>query len=793
MRRRTSVVPASSRARRVGKSLLVPSLLFIAAFTAAPGPATTAPLAPAAAAAPPPAPSAPAFDAKHMNRADQLIEEAVKAGQVPGAVLLVGRRGGVVYRKAYGNRAIQPAPEPMTEDTVFDLASLSKPVGCATSVMLLVERGRVQPGDRVAKYLPAFAANGKEHVTVEQLLLHRGGLIPDNSLDDYDKGPAESWKNINRLKPQSKPGTQFAYTDVGYMVLGELVRAVDGRPLDQFAKEEVFGPLGMVDTTYNPPAGLKPRCAPTEKRNGAWMRGEVHDPRAYALGGVAGHAGVFGTADDLARYCRMILGGGEVDGRRILKKETVDEMTRPRGALPDGSGNRSYGFDVDTGYSSARGDRFEPGASFGHTGFTGTMFWMDPANDCFVILLTNSVHPDGRGRVIELRKKVSTAAAEAMLGVRVLCGIDMLARDGFKALEGKRVAVVTNHTGRDRNGGRTISLLAAAKNLKLVKIFSPEHGLFGVLDEKVGHTVDPETGLKVYSLYGDTRKPTPEMLDGVDAIVYDIQDVGTRFYTYISTLGLCMEAAAERKIKVFVLDRPNPITGLSVDGPTAEPKHFGFTAYGPIPLVHGMTVGELAKLFNAEFKVNCDLTVVEMRSWRRPMWWDETGLMWVNPSPNMRNATQALVYPAVGVLEAANLSVGRGTDQPFEVLGAPWVDGRRLAAALNGSGLPGLRFVPISFTPQSSKFAGQTCEGVYLIVTDRKAFEPARSGLTIAWHLRRLFGDAFEVDGVGRLLHNDAALEALKKADDPATLPAMWATSVEEFKNVRQKYLIYPE
>ena len=728
--------------------------------------------------------------------ADQLIERAIEESQLPGAVLLVGRGDQVLYRKAYGSRAVQPARVPMTVDTVFDLASLSKPVGCATSVLLLAERGKLRLTDPVARYLPAFSANGKGAITIEQLLMHRGGLIPDNSLSDYEKGPHAALANVYNLTPLSPPGARFAYTDVGYIVLGEVVRVASGRPLDQFARENIFEPLGMKDTSYRPGDALRARIAPTEKRDDYWMVGEVHDPRAYALGGVAGHAGLFGTADDLSRYCRMVLGGGVVDGKRVLSESTAAEMIRPR-PVPGDSDLRSYAFDIDTPYSSARGDRFPRGTSFGHTGFTGTMFWMDPQSRAYFILLANSVHPDGKGAVVALRRQVATAVAEALLGPApaplVLAGVDVLKGEGFKRLKGRKVALITNHTGRDQGSRRTVDLLAAAPGVKLVRLFSPEHGLYGVLDEKVGHGADEKTGLKVFSLYGQTQRPTAEMLDGVDTLVYDIQDIGARFYTYVSTLGLCMEEAARRKIRVVVLDRPNPNTGLVVDGPVAQKKYFGFTAYGPIPVAHGMTVGELARLFNEEFGVHCDLDVVPIEGWKRTMWWDDTGWLWVNPSPNIRNPTQALLYLAVGVLETSNLSVGRGTDEPFELIGAPWVDGRKLAAALNQARVPGVRFVPVTFTPKSSKFAGEECQGVHLVLTDRRAFSlsPVSAGMTIAWHLERLFKDAYQVQDVIRLLANDDTFKALQTATDPARVPASWRDEVQAFRKVREKYLLY--
>lgn len=787
-----------------------------------------------------PAAETPGLDAARMAHAERLINDAIERGTIPGAVLLVGRGDATLYRKAFGWRSVQPERVKMTEDTIFDLASLSKVTGCATSIMLLVERGQINLTDRVTKYIPEFAANGKDAITIEHLLLHRSGLIADNPLSDYSGDPAKSFANICQLKLSYEPGTGFRYSDVGYMVLGELVRIVDGRPLDVFAREEIFLPLGMKDTCYNPPSSLKPRCAPTEQRNGEWMIGQVHDPRAYALGGVAGHAGLFSTADDLARWCRMILNLGTLDGKRVLSDMTVREMVRPR-CMANGENCRGYGFDTRSAYSSARGNLFEAGSTFGHTGFTGTMYWIDPHHNAYVIFLTNHVHPRDRGSagIVDLRRRVVTTIAAAIIETPqeryapapvlappviaradrstsrgpeparrsgreerpaaqssgapadVLCGIDVLKRDGFKALAGRKVALITNHTGRDRDGNRTVDLLLKAPGVQLVKLFSPEHGLYGTLDEKVGHGVDRQTGLKVYSLYGDTRKPTAEMLEGVDTLVYDIQDVGARFYTYISTLGLCMEAAADAGIRMVVLDRPNPITGLNPDGPISQNDRRSFTAYRPMPVAHGMTIGELAQFYNGEDKLGCDLTVIKVEGWKRSMWWDETGLMWVNPSPNMRNLTQATLYTAVCLLESTNVSMGRGTDQPFEIFGAPWIDGRKLSAALNAANLPGLRFVPIEFTPTSSKFKDKKCQGVYIIVTDRNALEPVRSGLTFAWTLKSLFGNTFEIDKMLHLLANAEVLAALKNTDKPETLPDLWKAQLAEFNQIRAKYLLY--
>jgi len=349
---------------------------------------------------------------------------------------------------------------------------------------------------------------------------------------------------------------------------------------------------------------------------------------------------------------------------------------------------------------------------------------------------------------------------------------------------------VTNHTGRARTGEPTIDLLASAKDVTLAALFSPEHGIRGILDEEVPSSRDEKTGLPIHSLYGATRRPTDEMLRGIDTLVVDLQDIGSRFYTYMSTMGYVMEEAAKRRIAVVILDRPNPVTGSAIEGPTVDQGELSFTAYHPMPIRHGMTLGELALLFNAERKIGADLTVVEMKHWDRDAWFDDTGLPWVNPSPNMRNMVAASLYTGVGAIEASNVSVGRGTDTPFEQVGAPWIDAPRLAAELNGRDLPGVRFYPVDFTPSSSRFAGELCHGVFVIVTDRARLKPVRVGLEIASALHRLFPAAFELDRVGRLFGADAAAR-IRAGEDPAAIVASWGRAEAAWRLLRAKYLRY--
>lgn len=357
-------------------------------------------------------------DREQLAKIDAAVEAALKRGDCPGAVVLVVHKDAVVFRNAYGSRAVQPQKAPMTADTIFDMASLTKPVATATSIMLLIERGKLRLDDPVAKHWPAFAANDKDRVTVEHLLLHTSGLTADNAIADYAGSKAKALDRIAALKLEVPPGTRFRYSDVGFIVLGNLVEKLGGSPVDQFAHKHVFEPLKMVDTQFTPNDRLKARIAPTSKRDGKFILGEVHDPRSYRMGGVAGHAGLFSTADDLARFGRMLLHGGELDGVRILRPETVKLFTEPR-EVPAGMGKagklfRSRGWDVDTGFSAPRGTGFKKGEGFGHTGYTGTSIWVDPASRTVVIVLTNRVHPEDKGSVTRLRREIGTIVAEAV-------------------------------------------------------------------------------------------------------------------------------------------------------------------------------------------------------------------------------------------------------------------------------------------------------------------------------------------------------------------------------------------
>jgi uncharacterized protein YbbC (DUF1343 family)/CubicO group peptidase (beta-lactamase class C family) len=751
------------------------------------------------------------MDAEHLARIDEIVAQGLAEKRMPGCVVCVGRRGTIVLLKAYGNKQLRPGELPMTTDTVFDMASITKPVATATSVMILVERGQLKLGQRVAALIPEFAANEKEAITVFDLLTHQSGLLPDNALADYNDGPKKAVERICVLNLQAPTGTRFIYSDVNYILLGELIRRVSGKSVHEFSRENIFQPLGMNETGYLPGEELRLRAAPTEERDGHWVQGEVHDPRAFKLGGVAGHAGLFSTAEDLAIYANMMIGGGQHGGVRVLSPRTVATMTRgyriqggSRSTMEGVPPNppvflRGLGWDKRSGYSINRGELMSD-AAFGHGGFTGTVLWIDPELELFVIFLSNRVHPDGKGLVNPLAGRIGTVAAAAVRDSaterqpprEVLTGIDVLVRDNFRQLSGRKVGLITNHTGRSRDGHSTVRLLHEAKDLQLVALFSPEHGFEGKLDvAKVSDSQDQRTGLAVYSLYGETRRPTEAMLAEIDTLVFDIQDIGARFYTYVSTMGEAMQAAAAYRKRFIVLDRPNPIGGLAVAGPMLDPGKESFVGFHRLPVRHGMTTGELARLFKAELKLDLDLQVVECEGWRRTDAWDATGLVWVNPSPNMRSLTQAFLYSGIGLLETTNLSVGRGTDTPFEVVGAPWLDGQRLAAELNARRVPGVSFVPIEFTPASSKFANQKCGGVNIAIADRGHFEPLRTGFEIAAALRKLYPTDWEAKGYARLLGSEKTLQAVLDGKSAEEIETVAREGVSNFLRRRQTHLLY--
>jgi uncharacterized protein YbbC (DUF1343 family)/CubicO group peptidase (beta-lactamase class C family) len=703
------------------------------------------------------------------------------------------------------------------------LASLTKVIATTTAIMQLEERGQVRLNDPVAKYLPEFAQTGKQDITVRMLLTHFSGLPPDLDRTHPWEGRETAYRMAMEVAPDNPPGARFVYSDINFIVLGELVERVTGMALETYCQKNIFDPLGLSRTRFLPPPDWVSDIAPTEyDEHGKMLRGVVHDPTARRMGGVAGDAGLFGTADDLARFAIALL-----QGSGVLSPLAVEKMTTPQ-QPPTAGELRGFGWDIDSPFSSNRGDLL-PLGSYGHTGFTGTSLWIDPTTRTFIILLTNSVHPRGGSNVIDLRAKFATAVTAALsltvseqeemkwlsitgysetqtaarrVAARngmVRTGIDVLEASQFEELRGKgspkRIGLLTNQTGVDSQGRRTIDVLANAPGISLQAIFSPEHGVTGTLDTTaIGNSKDGATGVSVYSVYGGTdaaRHPSLDVLKKLDAVVIDIQDAGTRFYTYETTLGYFLEAAAQAGIEVFVLDRPNPITGSFVQGSISDAARSSFTNYWSVPVRHGMTLGELAKMFNAEKKITAKLTVIPLEGWLRGDWYDSTGLMWVNPSPNLRSVTEAALYPGVALIEGTNVSVGRGTGTPFELVGAPWIKAAELAQYLNAREISGVRFVPISFNPDSNVYANQLCYGVNILLTARNSLDAPELGIELAAALRKLYPQQFQVEKMLDLVANQSAYDALVQGEDPRRIVQDWQDALNSFQLVRQKYLIY--
>ena len=869
-------------------------------------------------------------EAPDFSQVNTLIDGGVGEHRLPGAVLVIGHGGQVVYEKAYGSRELmgEPGldgvpltqPEAMTEDTIFDMASLSKDLGTATSVMELVEQGKIGVDDPIAKYFPAFVNEApadprRALVTVRMLLTHTSGEAPDVVLKDpWGLAAPDKAEGIHRalVTPlKSGPGEVFRYSDINFILLGALVEKVSGLPLDVYARKYVFEPLGMMDTRYLPidqacgnaaafppyskaasanvpcdqvdswDAGkLLPRIAPeahddegnaqTNPNFNHLLRGTVHDPTTRRMGGVAGHAGVFSTAHDVSLYAQALL--DRLAGRPSnfpLKQSTLELMTTPeqpghevdqltkanaaekeeiaageKASAPllapsypaiKGQDLRGFGWDIDTAFSKPRGLLF-PIGSFGHTGFTGTSLWMDPGSDTYIVLLANAIHPRGNPPISNLRGQVATATAEALhlYSAATLTGIDVLEKTNFAAIaelatkhEGEiRIGLLTNQSGVDSTGNRTIDVLAknallSEKNIHLTTLFSPEHGILGKQDStKMNAEVDPATGIKVTGLYGagvESRKPQHEQLKDLDAVVIDLQDVGVRFYTYETVVGYFVQAAAKEKtefhhaLEIIVLDRPDMLNGEAVEGPVSDEGRMAYINLMREPVRLGMTLGELAKYVAGTQKLDADVKVVAMENWTRGEYFDETGLRWINPSPNLHSMTATVIYPGLGLFDPTNLSVGRGTATPFEVFGAgvpakdkttgeqkpAWFKAAEVAAALNARAIAGVSFsatkTEVAEDSDHYPYHGQTIEAVRVNLLDRKVLDSPEMGLEITSVLHRLYPTQFLLDKMTPYIANAVTLDAVKRGDDARTIAAGWESELAKFREVRKDYLIYPE
>jgi uncharacterized protein YbbC (DUF1343 family) len=730
---------------------------------------------------------------------DRAVEAALAENKLPGCVVVVGTQDRILFKKAYGRRSVDPEVEPMAADTIFDLASLTKPLATALSLMWLEEKGVLSIDDPVSKHLPSMAARGKSNITLRQLMLHTSGLPAVTARSDYSRGSGDAMMRIGTLTTPAAPGTRFRYSDVGYVVLGEVVARAAGKSLDAVVREAIIDPLELKDTSFLPPPSWRGRIAPTERRDGrgAMLRGEVHDPIAATLGGVAGNAGLFSTADDVAKIAQMLLGRGARGGKRVLSEATVKKMVTVHD-VP--SGLRALGWDVRTSLSLNRSERWSRRA-FGHGGYTGTAIWIDPTRNLFMVFLSNRVHPDGKGAIAGLAAKIGTSvveaadAAEARLppapdceaASPVLTGIDVLQAEGFRRLDGKRVALLSNGGARARDGRTTFRVLKEALGERLTLVFVPEHG-FGADAE--GKIADGELeGVPVKSLYGARLSPDDAALSTFDVLLVDLPDVGARFFTYGATLHKVLRATSPSNKPVLVLDRPNPLGGVAVDGPTEVPPG-SFVQHHPLPLLHGMTLGELAWLLDADGRLGAELDVVAVRGWRRGALFDETGLTWTAPSPNLPSFASALLYGATALVEGTNVSVGRGTPEPFEVVGAPWINPQAMIRALAPMSIAGVSFEAASITPTTSRYAGVTIPALRLKIVDRATYRPVRTGLAIATALNATHPSQWDATKLEAMI--GAKLAATIREGQPLDkVEASYKTELAAFVAKRQKHLIY--
>jgi len=754
-------------------------------------------------------------DANAREQLRAIVAGQIEAGNIPGVVVLAGDARRILYRAAIGLRAVLPASEAMRDDTVFDLASVTKVIATTTAVLQLSERGAISLNSPVVRYLPEFGAAGKETITVRELLSHTSGLPPGLPPARRPGRAGDVLREAMSQAPIAPPGSRIIYSDVNFIVLGELVRRVSGQPLDAWCRAHIFEPLRMRDTDFLPGAAAVRRSAPTTPKGSQMLRGRVHDPTAARMGGVAGHAGLFSTAEDLARFAQMILNDGRSGGTTVLRPESVALLATPASPLAAGAW-RGLGWALAAPLVANR-DRLPPLGMLEQTGYTGTGVWIDLVTKRFAIILTSRLHPYDRGDAAPLRQQVLAllasesaplatpaihdtvpgAAAALAQSMRlplatgpVRSGIDVLEAQAFAPLSGLRVGLVTNRSGFDGRGVRTADALAHAPGVTLAALFAPEHGLASDIDAPLADSFDAATGVPVYSLYGGSRRFVPATLEGLDALVFDVQDAGVRFFTYITTLGYTLQAAAARGIPVFVLDRPNPLGADVFGGPPMDPgKASSFTGYFPLPLIHGMTVGELARMFNARLGIGADLRVVAMQGYARHMRFADTGLGWVPISPSLRNAQQLDLYPDLGLVEGANVSVGRGTPAPFTLLGAPWIVGKDLASYLERLGT-GASFEVTSFVPTEGRHRGRLCHGVS-IKAGMAHRPPGRLGLALAIAMHALYPRQFDLPAIRDSLGSD---DTWRLIDAHASLTAVEQAVLAQgadFAQDRARFLMY--
>lgn len=646
----------------------------------------------------------------------QALAEALETTRNPGAVVYVADLDQTHVHEARGFRQLIPEKQPARKDTLYDLASLTKVVATTTAILLLRDGGQLRLRQPVTDFVPEHAFDG---MTPYHLLTHTAGFIPWKPYYETETSVEAMLALAAREGIEARPGLRSRYSDFGYMLLGLIVETVAKERFDAFCRKEIFEPLGMARTAFRPPDDWKENVAATE--DCPWRKrvivGEVHDQNAWAAGGVAGHAGLFSTAEDLATFCRALLGG------RILREGTVEEMTRLD--LVPNYPWQGLGWQLDPWRDKATGylpSRF----AFGHTGWTGTSMWLDRSTNLFAILLANTCHPSAASRNNpEFRRIVHDAIAARFYPrtTNTHTGLSRVMKEDFNAVNGKRVALLTHYAAVDMLRRPILDVLNMAPDMDLRLLYSPEHGLHGQA-EAGAHVAGQSGPVPVISLYGERHAPTAEELAQVDLFVVDLQDVGARYYTYGMTLKRCLEACAAAKTPVLVLDRPNPLGGDALEGPVAEITNSD-VSWGAVPIRHGMTIGELARFFEqTELRgKGLDLSVQYLDNWAPDRMHHQCALPWVPPSPNIPAAEAALLYVGTCLFEGTNLNEGRGTPTPFALIGAPWVNADAIVQELQPLETPGLRVEPVEYTPEpipgkasSPRFSGETCRGVRLTI-----------------------------------------------------------------------------
>lgn len=667
----------------------------------------------------------------HEKRIRAALERAVKEAKAPGAVACVGQGDNRLFLGAADYRALVPEKEAATVDTVYDVASLTKVIATTTAVMLLRDQGVLRLDQPVSAFIPL---PNLDKITLRHLLTHTSGLPAWGALYTEISGRLAYIERIAATPLEAPPGTTRTYSDLGFILLARVVEQAAQEQFDVFCKTHIFEPLKMTDTMFNPPEELRPRCAPTEQSEvrGRLIRGEVHDDNAFAQGGISGHAGLFSTAADLERFCRALMDG------RIVSLQTLDDMTRP-GQVPCYPW-QGLGWWLDPCADWANG--FLPSrTAMGHTGWTGTSIWMDRANTLYAILLSNTCHPSKRRRDNkELRRRFYTpiAAASYPDSTNAQTGLDKALRNQFNAFRGRRLALLSNSAALDQVGRPILDTLALCDFLQLRYIYSPEHGFTG--SAEAGAKVASRGGpTPVISLYGDRKKPSAEELRQVDLFVVDLPDIGARYYTYMATMKDCMEACAAHKVPMLVLDRPNPLGGVVLEGPLPD-KYDSPVCSAPIPIRHGMTLGELALFFKRHFfaKSGLKLDIQAADNWWRELQFDACALPWVPPSPNIPTPDTALMYIGTCLFEGVNMNEGRGTKTPFLVCGAPWLRPVDVLKKIPEETRSGIVLKPVIYMPKSIPgkasspvYQDKLCQGITFKITDRQVARPFTTAIAL--------------------------------------------------------------